>query len=359
MRFIRGSSLVVFLTAVLGAADATSSDPAEATLKAKGFVRSGNNYALSDEAPILEGLKTLQQARKQAEREAVQRKAAEGKISANQKVIKDGTKEFKDLEKRLPKIKDVQTHNRLVTRMNALVDKVKEAVASQKDLEEAANKVPSEGKTKFVDALMALAPKVEALNAKYKLLAADPNVKAAADKVIARSNPKVKVGPSPEFQMALDQVTTWRAALDSEAIPMREDHGVYTIEALVNGESLRMMVDTGATHITLPFEVAKKLNAEPGEQDPLVHMKLANGAIIDGKLVTLKSVRVGRFTVDNVTCVVLQEGLSDPPTMLGSSFLSHFVVKLSQSAREMYLTEVTDTKTAASATPASEAGEGK
>ena len=36
--------------------------------------------------------------------------------------------------------------------------------------------------------------------------------------------------------MALDQVTTWRAALDSEAIPMREDHGVYTIEALVNGE---------------------------------------------------------------------------------------------------------------------------
>ena len=47
-----------------------------------------------------------------------------GKIAANQKLIKDGTKEFKDLEKRLPKIKDVQTHNRIVTRMNALVDQL-------------------------------------------------------------------------------------------------------------------------------------------------------------------------------------------------------------------------------------------
>ena len=88
--------------------------------------------------------------------------------------------------------------------------------------------------------------------------------------------------------------------------------------------------------------MAEKLKLTPGEQDPTVKMKLANGAIIDGKLMTLKSVRVGRFTVNNVSCIMLQEGLSDPPTILGTSFLSHFVVKLSQSAGELHLRDVGD-----------------
>ena len=70
-----------------------------------------------------------------------------------------------------------------------------------------------------------------------------------------------------------------------------------------------------------------------------------NGALIEGKLMTLQKVRVGRFTVPNTSCVVLQEGLSDPPTILGMSFLSHFVVKLRSG--ELYLTEVTEGKNAA------------
>jgi predicted aspartyl protease len=55
---------------------------------------------------------------------------------------------------------------------------------------------------------------------------------------------------------------------------------------------------------------------------------------------SLKSVRVGRFSVDNVSCVVFQEGLTDAQTVLGTSFLSHFVVKLNQRGNELYLTEV-------------------
>jgi len=366
---IRSGLLVACSFALLfsaGAVDSRGAEPANTAqaapepLKSKGFVRSGNLLVLADEAPLLESMKGLVAARKQSDREAVQRKAAEGKIAANQKVIKDGTKEFQEMEKRLPKIKDVQTHNRMVTRMNALVDKVKEAHSNQKDLEEAANKVPSQGKTKFVDELMALAPKVEAVSAKYKLLANDPAVKAAVEKLNTGSTQKVKLGPSPEFNQALDQVVTWRAALDSEAIPMREDHGVFSVEAIVNGEPVRMMVDTGASHISLPYEVAKKVNAIPGEQDPTVQMKLANGSVIEGKLVTLKSVRIGRFTVDNVTCVVFQEGLTDAATMLGSSFLSRFVVKLNQSTRELYLTEVGDGKTAGgSSAGAAETGAAK
>ena len=323
------------------------SGPEVDALKAKGLVQSGGAFVLGDEKRLLEDVAKLRQARKAADRETAQRKKAEDKVAANQKFIRDGTKEWKELEKRLPKIKDVNIHNRTVTRMNALAAKVKEGIASQKDLEQDANTVSSAQKTAFVDQLLALAPKVEAAAAKYKALAQDAEVKSA----IAKLNPrrgapagavqaKVALGPSPDFSRAIDEVATWRSQLDSEAIPLRDEGGVHSVEAIVNGEPLRMIVDTGASHVTLPFEAAKKLGLEPGENDPTVQMKLANGAVISGKLMTLKTVRVGRFTVNNVSCIVFEESLSDPLTLLGTSFLSHFVVKLSQQKDELHLTEV-------------------
>jgi clan AA aspartic protease (TIGR02281 family) len=360
MRGIRLAGLVVCVVTFFGAPDAGGLTAADAPAKAeakpdphadalqkKGLARSGGAIVLAEEAEVLEGMKELRGARKQADREALLRKKAEDKVAANQKFIKDGTREFRDLEKRLPKIKDVTAHNRTVTRMNALVTKVKEAIESQKDLEEEANKVPVEGQTRFVDGLMELAPKVDALAAKYKTAAAEAAVKSVVDKVNAGAGTKVKAGPSPEFAMAVDEVGKWRSQVDSEAIPLRAEGGIHSVDVLVNGERVRMIVDTGASHVVLPHEVAQKLNMTPGENDPTVQMKLANGAIIDGKLMTLKSVRVGRFTVDNTSCIVLQEGLSDPPTILGMSYLSHFVVKLGRG--ELHLTEVTEGKKPAAA----------
>ena len=319
-------------------------DPNADALKDKGLVKSGDAFVLADEAPVLSAAKSLRLARKQADRESLLRKKAEDKVAANQKFIKDGVKEYKDLEKRLAKVKDVSTHNRMVGRMNALASKVKESIDNQKDLEAEANKVSSEAKTKYIDELMALAPKVDAAAAKYKMLAADLAVKSVIDRLNAKGGAKVAVRPSPEFNAAVDEVATWRSQIDSEAIPLREDHGVYSVEVLVNGERLRMLVDTGASHVTLPYEVAKKLDLTPGENDPTVQMQLADGVLVDGKLMTLKSVRVGRFTVENVSCIVFPEGLPKASTILGTSFLSHFVVKLSQSAGELYLTEVGDGK---------------
>lgn len=338
----------VVCAVMLVAADAPK-DPNVKALEAKGLLRSGAAFVLAEEKVVLEGMKGLRQARGAAERETSRRKAAEARIAANQKLIKDGTKEFKELEKRLPKMKDVSIHNRTVTRMNALADRVKGAIEGQKDLEEEANKISAEAKTKFIEELTALAPKVDAAAAKYKALAADAGVKSAVAKLNAGANPKVSIGPSPEFNRAIDDVATWRSQIESEAIPMRDDGGVFSIEAVVNGERIRMLVDTGASYVTLPFEVAKKVGLTPGEQDPTVQMKLANGAVIDGKLMSLKTVRVGRFTVDNCACVVFQEGLTDAATILGGSYLSHFVVKMNQSTRELHLTEVGEGKTTAGA----------
>ena len=109
---------------------------------------------------------------------------------------------------------------------------------------------------------------------------------------------------------------------------------------LLNGEHFLMGLDTGASAVSLPADVAQKLKITPGDQDPTVQLQLADGDIIEGKQTSLKTVRVGRFTVDDVTCVVLQPGLSNAPLILGGSFLNHFVVKLDPAANELHLTQI-------------------
>jgi aspartyl protease family protein len=311
-------------------------------LTEKGFTRAGNLYSLAEETDLLNEIKALRITKRKADLESRQRMDAEKKIADNRKIITESIKEYESLERRMPNVRDEVAKNRMVVRMNLMVTKVNDAQAQEKELEEKANKISQEFKTKFVDDMAEIAPKVEELDAKYKTIAADADVKAALDKVnaAAPASTRATIGPSPDFTAAVAELKKWRGDVESEAIPMREEHGVHTVEAIINGQAIRMLVDTGATHITLPWETAEKLKVTPGEKDPTIQMKLANGAIIDGKKVTLKSVRVGRFTVNDVTCIVLQQGLPEPPTMLGSSFLSHFIVRLNQSKQELHLTEV-------------------
>lgn len=342
----------VFLGAGVGWADvvkpAANAEAAKADagkgdeLAEKGLVKSGPGYVLAGETELLAGIKELRLTKRDADIESRQRQAAERKLAENRKIKKDSIKEYEELERRLPNVKNPTAHNRLVARLNLMVRNVKDAEASEKDLLEQANQIGSEAKTKFVDDLAVLGPKFDAATLKYNELGRDGGVKLALDKLSAGGGAKVTMGPSAEFAAAVADLDRWRSEITSEAIPMRDENGIHTVEVIINGERVRMVVDTGASHITLPWETAEKLKVTPGEKDPDVQMKLASGAIISGKQITLKSVRLGRFKVDEVTCIVMEQGLPDPATMLGSSFLSHFVVKMNQQRGELHLTEVTD-----------------
>jgi predicted aspartyl protease len=87
-------------------------------------------------------------------------------------------------------------------------------------------------------------------------------------------------------------------------------------------------------------EVADELKIRPGPGDPKVKMSIADGSTVEGRLLHLKSVRVGHFVVEDVACVV-PTSVKDVPLLLGDAFLSHFVVKLDAAGGELHLMELT------------------
>ncbi|HWE03230.1 MAG TPA: retropepsin-like aspartic protease [Tepidisphaeraceae bacterium] len=309
-------------------------------LKAFGLSASASAYVLDDENDVVKEMPELRKTKKEFDADARIHNALQAKIKSSKTLVIESIKEHDRLKDRLSVITDPTAHNRLILRMNQLVIKINEAVAANKDAEELLAKHDTGPGTKYVDAVLALDAKAQDITKKYEQLAADAAVKAAVTKANRGAKSPLKLGPSPEFATAATELAKYRSDIDSEAIPLSEEGGVQNLTVLLNGETFKMTIDSGATLVTIPREMADKLNLTPGPQDPVLEMRLADGHAIQVQQMTLKTVRVGRFTVENVTCAVMAPGLKDAPALLGNSFLSHFVVKLDQKAGQLHLTEV-------------------
>ena len=69
-------------------------------------------------------------------------------------------------------------------------------------------------------------------------------------------------------------------------------------------------------------------------------MTLADGKVVEGKQMMLKSVRVGTFTIENVECAVLPESLIAAEALLGGSFLNNFTYRLDADSGQLHLAQV-------------------
>jgi aspartyl protease family protein len=96
--------------------------------------------------------------------------------------------------------------------------------------------------------------------------------------------------------------------------------GHFLTQGQINGTSVPMVVDTGASVVSLSTQEADRvgLNYKAGQQ---VHMSTANG-VIPAWRIKLASVRVGDVLVYDVDSVVSSGAM--PYVLLGNSFLSRF-----------------------------------
>jgi aspartyl protease family protein len=101
-----------------------------------------------------------------------------------------------------------------------------------------------------------------------------------------------------------------------------------------------MMVDSGASMISLPFALAEKMGLKPSQGDPKITLQLADGREIEGHRKIIPSVRVGKFTVEKVECAVLGEDAVNAEPLLGMSFLGHFKFELDTDAKTLTMVKI-------------------
>ena len=96
--------------------------------------------------------------------------------------------------------------------------------------------------------------------------------------------------------------------------------GHFFIEPTVNGSRIRMLIDTGATTVSLTKEDARRIGINPALADFRISASTANGIVYVAP-VLLKEVAIGDISVRDVIAVVHpQNKLAH--SLLGMSFLS-------------------------------------
>ncbi len=115
------------------------------------------------------------------------------------------------------------------------------------------------------------------------------------------------------------------ARASRQSVTLNADtRGHFVTMGSINGGSVRFLVDTGATFVSLPAAEARRLGIDylRGQRG---QMQTANG-VATAYRVTLDSVRIGDIEVNNVDAVV-SEGDALGVTLLGMSFLNRMEMK--------------------------------
>jgi aspartyl protease family protein len=99
--------------------------------------------------------------------------------------------------------------------------------------------------------------------------------------------------------------------------------GQYRGKALIDGQDVDVMVDTGATVVSLTAETAARLGVVADPSRPRWRMSTANGVALASP-VTLKSVSLGAIYMGDVQAVVMPPGAASI-NLLGASFLKRLV----------------------------------
>ena len=97
-------------------------------------------------------------------------------------------------------------------------------------------------------------------------------------------------------------------------------NGHFVTDADVNGRSIAVMVDTGASMVALTYSDARAIGIAPRDSDFTHRVNTANG-VAKVAPVTLDRVQIGDVLVRNVTAAVVEDGKLNM-TLLGNSFLS-------------------------------------
>lgn len=130
----------------------------------------------------------------------------------------------------------------------------------------------------------------------------------------------------PDVQAISKWGTAEMQQLEGMLVLKQRGNGHYFVDAMVNDKALVLLVDTGASGITLPMAFALSSRIDCRNK---IMMQTANG-VAEACTAIIPKLTIGPFTLTDVPAI-LSQNLSQP--LLGMNVLQHF--KIEQSNGEM------------------------
>lgn len=138
---------------------------------------------------------------------------------------------------------------------------------------------------------------------------------------------------------AARQIETFTTEISETRIPLTDTRrGHATVTARFNDQhDAKLLVDTGATFVSLPIATARRLKLDWDEKRKST-ATLADGTEVDVYLATIRRLTVAGAMLENVPAIIMPDATStDTDGLLGMSFLREFDVQLDSSTASITL----------------------
>jgi aspartyl protease family protein len=317
---------------------------AKATLEAAGLKVTNGGVSLPEEVELGKLIRESAKQKKTmmaADREVY---AAQRDVDSITAQINELKLQSTNLSAQLANVTDVTSNNRIVGALNATRGQVEQLLEKSKEFNEQlkdARKKASDIRDTYIEDVGPMRAKAEEVTEKWAKLAADSATRDALEAVNQALGAKFALKPSPAFAANLKQLKTIEEAVSSEAIKLENETNSLWVNVTINGKhKKRMIVDSGATSISLPDRMARDMGIEVGKEGIPIRVGLADGSEVPATLIKLDSVRVGKFTVEDVQCCILGPEARDAPPLLGMSFLGQFKFEVDAQQAELKLVKV-------------------
>lgn len=132
-----------------------------------------------------------------------------------------------------------------------------------------------------------------------------------------------KVDSIPRTPTKNDSVE-WKQVKEFEyAVKLEQDGDCYLVGANVNGVPMKMILDTGASTMSISiieYEFLKKQKLISDSTMQVSECTIANGGTTKCFMIKIAQVSIGDTSVKNVDCLVMEN--SDAPLLLGMNVLN-------------------------------------
>jgi clan AA aspartic protease (TIGR02281 family) len=126
----------------------------------------------------------------------------------------------------------------------------------------------------------------------------------------------------------------------SESIKLDVERNSLYVNVVIGKKTSRMVVDSGASLISLPRQTAFDLGITVPSDAPKMQLVLADGRAIPARGVIIEKVRVGEFEASNVQAAVLDASASEAEPLLGMSFLGNFKFEINSADKTLKLLRI-------------------
>lgn len=321
-------------------------EKADSILKDAGLRRSGKGLQFTNAVDLSRQLSALARERRDLRLQQTELESAEQQLETLSQNLAKLNRTDRDLNLQLAQIAgtDVASNNRIV----ALINATRSQSAEMRRLQQTQRETILDLRGKLNDVEQAYSENVfqtrktlDVFDEKLNQSLSDPQVKIALEVMHRNFELPLEISSSQILRSFDSRLASLEKEVFQDSINLQAgSNGSLFAMVSVNGQAIKMIVDSGATLVTLPAEFAEQLKVPIPIDAATVSLALANGQRITGRRIQLASVRVGEFEAEDVDAVVLEPIAGNAQPLLGLSYLDRYKFEINPTAKTLGLLQV-------------------